>query len=256
MYEFKKVYESKKSISSFISCYLDTSSAIVLLFVCFAIAIQGSKKSVTLQYLLVFRGFLVLSFQVESPNFSQGRTSPKRYFLKPKSEQKSHIFFQITRSTPQVVHLRTTQWTTAGNYRCEVTAEDFETASKSVKAIVVGKFLEAIIITLVCTTESKSLHCKILHICYGTMAQHCNHQLSFITMIDNLFEFSTLVSFRLHLGEEYIHTNIFFITDSQTYGLDCANYSTFLARLTHTKVTIDYQNKFFTSITKKMSSSL
>ena len=36
----------------------------------------------------------------------------------------------------------------------------------------------------------------------------------------------------------------------------CANYSTFLARLTHTKVTIDYQNKFFTSITKKMSSSL
>lgn len=221
MYEFKKVYESKKSISSFISCYLDTSSAIVLLFVCFAIAIQRSKKSVTLQY-LVFRGFLVLSFQVESPNFSQGRSSPKRYFLKPKSEQKSHIFFQITRSTPQVVHLRTTQWTTAGNYRCEVTAEDFETASKSVKAIVVGKFLEAIIITLVCTTESKSLHCKILHICYGTMAQHCNHQLSFITMIDNLFEFSTLVSFRLHLGEEYIHTNIFFITDSQTYGLDCA----------------------------------
>ena len=200
MYEFKKVYESKKSISSFISCYLDTSSAI-LLFVCFAIAIQGSKKSVTLQYLLVFRGFLVLSFQVESPNFSQGRTSPKRYFLKPKSEQKSHIFFQITRSTPQVVHLRTTQWTTAGNYRCEVTAEDFETASKSVKAIVVGKFLEAIIITLVCTTESKSLHCKILHICYGTMAQHCNHQLSFITMIDNLFEFSTL-------GEEY--TQIYF----------------------------------------------
>ena len=146
MYEFKKVYESKKSISSFISCYLDTSSAIVLLFVCFAIAIQRSKKSVTLQY-LVFRGFLVLSFQVESPNFSHGRTFPKRYFLKPKSEQKSHIFFQITRSTPQVVHLRTTQWTTAGNYRCEVTAEDFETASKSVKAIVVGKFLEAIIIT-------------------------------------------------------------------------------------------------------------
>ena len=95
----------------------------------------------------MFRGFLVLSFQVESPNFSHGRTFPKRYFLKPKSEQKSHIFFQITRSTPQVVHLRTTQWTTAGNYRCEVTAEDFETASKSVKAIVVGKFLEAIIIT-------------------------------------------------------------------------------------------------------------
>ena len=101
----------------------------------------------------VFRCFLVLSFQVESPNFSHGRTFPKRYFLKPKSEQKSHIFFQITRSTPQVVHLRTTQWTTAGNYRCEVTAEDFETASKSVKAIVVGKFLEAIIITHTSTSR-------------------------------------------------------------------------------------------------------
>ena len=48
--------------------------------------------------------------------------------------------FQITRSSPQVVHLRTTHWTTAGNFRCEVTAEDFETASKSVKAMAVGKF--------------------------------------------------------------------------------------------------------------------
>ena len=192
--------------------YLVISTQVVLqYFYLFALPLQSKaarRVLHALQYLLVFRGFLVLSFQVESPNFSQGRSSPKRYFLKPKSEQKSHIFFQITRSTPQVVHLRTTQWTTAGNYRCEVTAEDFETASKSVKAIVVGKFLEAIIITLVCTTESKSLHCKILHICYGTMAQHCNHQLSFITMIDNLFEFSTLVSFRLHLGEEY--TQIYF----------------------------------------------
>lgn len=54
------------------------------------------------------------------------------------SFDKDGIFVDITRSTPQVVHLRTTQWTTAGNYRCEVTAEDFETASKSVKAIVVA----------------------------------------------------------------------------------------------------------------------
>ena len=131
-----------KSISSSISRYLDTTSDTFICLLCHC----NPRKQEECYTALLFRGFLVLSFQVESPNFSHGRTFPKRYFfLKPKSEQKSHIFFQITRSTPQVVHLRTTQWTTAGNYRCEVTAEDFETASKSVKAIVVGKFLEAII---------------------------------------------------------------------------------------------------------------
>jgi hypothetical protein len=47
-------------------------------------------------------------------------------------------FLQISRSSAQVVHLRTSHWTTAGSFRCEVTADDFETASKSVEATVVG----------------------------------------------------------------------------------------------------------------------
>ena len=38
-----------------------------------------------------------------------------------------------------MVHLRTAQWATAGKFRCEVTAEDFETASKSAEGTVVGK---------------------------------------------------------------------------------------------------------------------
>ena len=138
-----KKHMNKVHIKFYISLSRHTTGAT---FICLLCSHCNPRKQEEC-YSAVFRGFLVLSFQVESPNFSQGRSSPKRYFLKPKSEQKSHIFFQITRSTPQVVHLRTTQWTTAGNYRCEVTAEDFETASKSVKAIVVGKFLEAIIIT-------------------------------------------------------------------------------------------------------------
>ena len=45
---------------------------------------------------------------------------------------------QTMRSTPERVHLRNVRWSTAGRYRCEVTAEDFETASKSVEASVVG----------------------------------------------------------------------------------------------------------------------
>merc|ERR1712029_1238179 len=36
------------------------------------------------------------------------------------------------------VHLRTAQWATAGKFRCEVTAEDFETASKSAEGTVVA----------------------------------------------------------------------------------------------------------------------
>jgi hypothetical protein len=48
---------------------------------------------------------------------------------------------QINRSSPQKVHLKSARWSTAGKFRCEVTADDFETASKSGDATVVGKLL-------------------------------------------------------------------------------------------------------------------
>lgn len=54
------------------------------------------------------------------------------------SFDKDGIFVDITRSSPNVVHLRTAQWATAGKFRCEVTAEDFETASKSAEGTVVA----------------------------------------------------------------------------------------------------------------------
>jgi hypothetical protein len=54
------------------------------------------------------------------------------------SFDKDGIFVDISRSSAQVVHLRTSHWTTAGSFRCEVTADDFETASKSVEATVVA----------------------------------------------------------------------------------------------------------------------
>ena len=40
-----------------------------------------------------------------------------------------------------MVHLKSVRWATAGKFRCEVTADDFETASKSVETTVVGKLL-------------------------------------------------------------------------------------------------------------------
>ena len=51
------------------------------------------------------------------------------------------LFLQINRSSPQKVHLKSARWSTAGKFRCEVTADDFETASKSGDATVVGKLL-------------------------------------------------------------------------------------------------------------------
>lgn len=54
------------------------------------------------------------------------------------SFDKDGIFVDINRSSPQKVHLKSARWSTAGKFRCEVTADDFETASKSGDATVVA----------------------------------------------------------------------------------------------------------------------
>jgi len=51
---------------------------------------------------------------------------------------KSGVFVDVNRSDGQRVHLWKVDWFTKGQYRCEVTADDFETASASVETDVVA----------------------------------------------------------------------------------------------------------------------
>ena len=46
---------------------------------------------------------------------------------------------QVRRSNATRIHLNKIDWFTKGNYRCEVTAEDFETADEFISTDVVGK---------------------------------------------------------------------------------------------------------------------
>ena len=49
------------------------------------------------------------------------------------------ISSQVRRSNATRIHLKKIDWFTKGNYRCEVTAEDFETADEIISTDVVGK---------------------------------------------------------------------------------------------------------------------
>jgi hypothetical protein len=50
-----------------------------------------------------------------------------------------HLFFQESRSGATRVYLTSVQWSTEGVYRCEVTADDFDTVADSRESRVVGK---------------------------------------------------------------------------------------------------------------------
>ena len=52
---------------------------------------------------------------------------------------KYNLTLQVRRSNSTRIHLNKIDWFTKGNYRCEVTAEDFETADESISTDVVGK---------------------------------------------------------------------------------------------------------------------
>ena len=49
------------------------------------------------------------------------------------------IQFQVRKSNATRIHFKKIDWFTKGNYKCEVTAEDFETAYQLVSTDVVGK---------------------------------------------------------------------------------------------------------------------
>ena len=50
------------------------------------------------------------------------------------------ITFQVGRSGAERLYLTGVNWATEGTFRCEVTADDFETVADSRESSVVGKF--------------------------------------------------------------------------------------------------------------------
>ena len=67
------------------------------------------------------------------------KSPPKKPFFVVKTVL---YIFQVKRSDGQRVHLWKVDWFTKGEYRCEVTADDFETSSSTVETDVVGNFFE------------------------------------------------------------------------------------------------------------------